>query len=68
MIEVSTPPMTWLSGPMIPIVAITAVSASSSGTPAATSAPKAISKMIKVTGSDVFRALPKSSWTTSLIC
>ena len=61
MIELSTPPMTWLSGPMMPIVAITAVSARSSGTPAATSAPKAISRMIRVTGSDVIRALPKSS-------
>ena len=68
MIELSTPPMTWLSGPMMPIVAATAVRARNSGTPAATSAPKAISRMIKVIGSDVFRALPKSSVTTLLIC
>ena len=68
MIELSTPPMTWLSGPRMPIVAMTAVSARSSGTPAATRAPKAISRMIRVTGRDVIRALPKSSWTRSLIC
>ena len=68
LIELSTPPMTWLSGPMMPIVAMTAVNASSSGTPAATSAPNASSKMIRVTGREVMRALPKSSWTTLLIC
>ena len=53
---------------MMPIVAMTAVSASSSGTPAATSAPNAISRMIRVTGREVMSALPKSSWTTLLIC
>ncbi len=68
MIELSTPPMTWLSGPMMPIVPITAVIASSSGTPAATSAPKAKSRMIRVTGSEVLSALPKSSETTFWIC
>ena len=36
---------------------MTAVSASSSGTPAATSAPKAISRMISVTGSEVTQRL-----------
>ncbi len=55
-------------GPRRPIVAKTAVSASSSGTPAATRAPKAISRMISVTGRDVISALPKSDWTLSLIC
>ena len=52
----------------MPIVAKTAVSARSSGTPAATRAPKAISRMISVTGRDVISALPKSDWTMSLIC
>ena len=52
----------------MPIVAITAVRASSSGTPAATRAPKANSRMIRVIGRDVTSALPKSSWTFLLIC
>ena len=60
--------MAWLSGPMMPIVAMTAVSPSKSGMAAATRAPKAIKRMISVTGSDVFSALPKSSVTTLLIC
>ena len=41
----------------MPIVAMTAVSASSSGTPAATSAPKASSRMIRVIGRDVIERL-----------
>jgi len=57
----STPLPIWLIGPSSPIVAITAVIASSSGTPAATRAPKAINRMISVIGSDVTSAFPKSS-------
>ena len=51
----------WLIGPIRPIVAATAVAASTSGTDAATSAPKAISRISSVTGSDVYSACLKSS-------
>jgi hypothetical protein len=55
----------WLSGPISPNVAPTAVSASSSGSPAATSVPNAIARMINVTGSDVTSAFWKSFLSTS---
>ena len=47
----------WLGIATRPIVAITAEIASSTGTPAATSAPNAITRMISVTGSDSVSAL-----------
>jgi hypothetical protein len=59
----------WLGSADRPSVAITAVSPSSSGTPAATSAPKASSRMTSVIGSESFSALPKSSlnaWESAL--
>ena len=52
---------TWLSRATRPIVAMTAVSARRMGTLAATSAPKAMSRMIRVIGSEVTKALLKSS-------
>ena len=48
-------------GPIRPIVAATDEMASSSGTPAAASAPKAMTRMISVTGSEVISAFLKSS-------
>ena len=42
----------WLGSATRPIVAITAESASSSGTPAATTAPKTSSRMSSVSGID----------------
>ena len=43
---------TWLMGPSSPKAAMTAVTASNSGTRAATSAPKAMTKTNSVTGTD----------------
>ena len=51
----------WLGSATRPSVAITAVSPSSSGTPAATSAPKARTRMISVIGSESVSAFLKSS-------
>ena len=67
MTELSTP-LSWLIGPISPIVASTAVSASSSGTPAATSAPKASSRISRVIGREVNSACLKSSLIDSLSC
>ena len=50
----------WLSGPTRPIVPMTPVIASSSGIPAATIAPNAISRMSSVIGSDVVPAFWRS--------
>jgi hypothetical protein len=55
----------WLIGPTKPTVAATAEMASSNGSPAATSAPKAIRRMARVRGSDVYSACLKSSPTLS---
>ncbi len=53
-----------------PIVASTAVSPSSSGMPAATRAPNAITRMTSVIGSEnspaFFRSLPKDSSSAAL--
>ena len=57
----------WLIGPSRPIVPITAVAPSSSGRPAATSAPNAISRMTSVIGSDSVSAFLKSSSKASPI-
>ncbi len=58
----------WLNGPSNPIAAATALAASSSGTSAATTAPKASRRMIRVTGSDVTSAWRKSFSIDSLTC
>lgn len=52
--------MRWLKGAISPSAPSTAVIPKRSGTPAATSAPKARSKMIKVIGKDECSALEKS--------
>ena len=67
MIDWSTGEM-WLIRATIPIVPSTAVSASRSGMKAATTAPKVISRMMSVIGSDVTRARLKSLLITSVIC
>ncbi len=51
----------WLGSATRPSVAITAVNPSSSGTPAATRAPKASTRMISVIGSESVSAFLKSS-------
>ena len=51
---------TWLIGPIRPSVPITAVTASSSGMPAATSAPKATTRISSVIGSERTSARLKS--------
>ncbi len=48
-----------------PIAAMTAENASSSGTPAATSDPKAITRISRVIGSESSSALPRSLWKVS---
>jgi hypothetical protein len=53
--------VSWLIGPSRPSVAPTAVMPSSSGRPAATSAPKATSRISPVSGSDSVSAFLKSS-------
>ncbi len=58
----------WLATPIRPMVAKTEVRPSSSGMPAATSAPKAISRMSSVTGSESSPAFARSWPKTSLIC
>ena len=55
---------TWLNRSVTPSAANTAVKPSSSGTPAATSAPNATTRMTSVTGTDVASALWKSSLTS----
>ena len=56
---------TWLASADRPIVASTPEKASSTGSPAATSAPNAISRMISVTGSDEYSARWKSLFSVS---
>ena len=51
----------WLIGPISPIAAPTAVIASSSGTNAASSAPKARMRITSVIGTEVSSAFLKSS-------
>ncbi len=53
--------MIWLGSATRPSVAITAVNPSSSGMPAATSAPKATTRITSVIGSDSVSAFLKSS-------
>ena len=53
----------WLGNATRPMVAITAEMASSTGTPAATSAPNAITRMSRVTGSESVSARLRSLWT-----
>ena len=57
----------WLGIATRPIAAITEVSPISSGTPAATSEPKVIMRMIRVIGSESIPAFPRSSLIVSLI-
>ena len=59
--------MRWLTSAVSPSAAATAVMPSSSGIPAATSAPKAKSRISSVTGSEVTSARWKSFWMRSLI-
>ena len=54
---------TWLSSSVTPSAASTAVKPSSNGTPAATNAPNASTRMNSVTGTEVASALWKSSLT-----
>ena len=56
----STVGIRWLAIEFRPNVASTAENASSTGTPAATRAPNAISRMTSVSGSDRLRAFAKS--------
>ena len=58
---------TWLSSSVTPSAASTAVKPSSSGTPAATSAPNATTRISSVIGTEVASALWKSSLTSLLI-
>ena len=67
MIESSTGAR-WLSGPIRPIVPTIPVTASSSGTPAATSVPNAMTSRISVIGSDPKVALARSLSKTSMNC
>ena len=59
---------TWLMSATMPSVASTAVRASRSGMPAATSAPKATTRMISVRGTEnspaLFRSSKKPAWTS----
>src|SRR3954470_8887874 len=57
----------WLIGPARPIVPTTAEIASSSGSPAATSVPKARTRMISVRGSDMNSAFWRSFSPASLM-
>ena len=57
--------MRWLTSAVSPSAAATAVIPSSSGMPAATSAPKATTRISSVTGSDVTSARWKSCWMRS---
>ena len=58
----------WLGMATSPMVAITAEMASSTGTPAATSAPNAITRMSRVTGSDSVSARFRSLAMDFEIC
>ncbi len=58
----------WLGIATRPIVAMTAEIASSTGTPAAISAPNAMTRMIRVTGSDSVSARLRSFWKNLSIC
>ena len=57
----------WLKRAVSPRAAATAVMPSSSGMPAATSAPKATTRISSVTGSEVISARWKSSWMRFMI-
>ena len=59
--------MTWLKSAVSPSAAATAVMPSSSGMPAATSAPKATTRISSVTGSEVISARWKSFWMRFMI-
>ncbi len=58
---------TWLTSETSPSVPSTAVRPSSSGIPAATSAPKANSRMIRVSGTEYVPAVFRSSRNESSI-
>ena len=67
MIESSTGAI-WLSGPTRPMVATMPVIASSSGIPAATSVPNAMTRRISVIGSEPNVAFARSLLKTSMNC
>ena len=56
---------TWLATADSPMAPITALRPSSRGTPAATSEPKAMVRMIRVIGRDSIPAFPRSDWIVS---